>query len=654
MAEEELPAAPKSDRPSKRPGGAASLIGTVISGRYRIDSILGEGGMGIVYAGEHALMRKRVAIKVLHPEMSRIPDMVARFEREAMAAGHIDHPNIAAATDFGQLPDGSFFLALEFVEGENLREVISRGRMPVARALHIGEQIVSALSRAHSLGVVHRDLKPDNVMLVVKGSDHDFVKILDFGIAKVPIHELGAAPPPSAAEPTPPTTVPPKVLTQIGMIYGTPEYMAPEQALGQPVDGRADLYAVGVLLFEMLTGRRPYEHANMAMLLGQHVAAPIPAMVDKAPDVAIPSAIEAVVRRLLAKDAAQRFQTADELAEALQQAQFVTLPTEPPVSMASMRLAVDTSGIPRQESAPALAGLPLGLRDPATLRWVGIGGGVLLVVILGLVVALSGSHPTVGSTVGDGSAQTPSPTGSGSETSPAGSASAEPAEDPLARPLLNAELALAKKGGAAQAIGILLPLAATYPDRPKVHRLLERAYMADKSYAAAVGEADTWLKLEPSASADQGLQGDLGVLATLVANDPKVSPKVSEEAISLLAARMGDPGVNILYDLSYAGRGRTPWPSELTRRTKAQLAEPQVRAHAGPQASVLLALRDSSSCQQTYALLPRAKADADSRALAILEPLSQGSVFSPKTACFHLDHELSETIAAIRARASKK
>src|SRR5258708_2184772 len=168
----------KSDRPSTRPGGPEALVGATLSGRYLIERLLGEGGMGAVYQAEHTHMRKRLAVKVLHPEMSRLPEVVARFEREAMAAAHIDHPNVAAATDFGKLEDGSFFLVLEYVEGTNLFDVIGKGPLEPVRALHIAHQIASALASAHALGIVHRDLKPENVMLVERGGDPDFVKVL--------------------------------------------------------------------------------------------------------------------------------------------------------------------------------------------------------------------------------------------------------------------------------------------------------------------------------------------------------------------------------------------------------------------------------------------------------------------------------------------
>src|SRR5262245_24146803 len=165
---------------------AQGRVGQVVSGRYRIRELLGEGGMGAVYLAEHTHMRKRVALKLLHPEMGGNEEVLARFKREAEAAAHIEHPNVAAATDFGQTEDGAFFLVLEYVEGTSLREAIARsGAMPSERAVRITRQIALALERAHAAGIVHRDLKPENVMLVRKGDDPDFVKVLDFGIAKV-------------------------------------------------------------------------------------------------------------------------------------------------------------------------------------------------------------------------------------------------------------------------------------------------------------------------------------------------------------------------------------------------------------------------------------------------------------------------------------
>src|SRR3984957_8440669 len=305
-------AARKTDRPSLRPGGPESLIGTTLSGRYLIERLIGEGGMGAVYEAEHTHMRKRLAVKVLHPEMSRLPEVVARFEREALAAAHIDHPNVAAATDFGMLEDGSFFLVLEYVEGHSLREVVAKGALELGRALHVTNQIASAVSRAHGLGIVHRDLKPENVMLVTKDGDPDFVKVLDFGIAKVPVGELASEEPAASA-----ASGAPKILTQLGMVYGTPEYMAPEQALGQSVDARADLYAVGVMLYEMLCGTRPFDHDSKVSLLGMHVTARVPPFGERSPEALIPPEVEAIVMRLMKKESTDRFDDARELIDAL-------------------------------------------------------------------------------------------------------------------------------------------------------------------------------------------------------------------------------------------------------------------------------------------------------------------------------------------------
>ncbi|RYE88440.1 MAG: serine/threonine protein kinase, partial [Myxococcales bacterium] len=281
---------------------ADPLIGQVLSERYRIDAVLGIGGMGAVYQGEHLLMHKRVAIKLLHPEMTLLPEAVSRFEREAMAAGHIEHPNVATAYDFGKLASGSFFLVLEFVEGQSLRDrLLQQRQLPVETVVHIARQTLQGLIRAHGLGIVHRDLKPDNVMLVERDGDPDFVKVLDFGIAKVPMGQMGSKP--DGAVPAPTTAA----LTQLGMVYGTPEYMAPEQALGQEVDHRADLYALGVMCFEMLTGRRPFDADSPIKILGMVVSLPVPSFADVAPERAIPAPIEDVVRKLLAKVPDDRF-----------------------------------------------------------------------------------------------------------------------------------------------------------------------------------------------------------------------------------------------------------------------------------------------------------------------------------------------------------
>ncbi len=280
----------------------ALTSGAIVAERYRIEGTLGEGGMGVVYLAEHVHMRKRYALKVLLPKWTENEQVLARFEREAVAAGQIDHPNVVAATDFGRLDDGAFFLVLEHVDGKMLRTLLDElGVIAPARAFHIARGVLCAVAAAHAKGIVHRDLKPENVMLVTHDDDSDFVKVLDFGIAKIDFvaGQDGA----------------PAGLTQAGMVIGTPDYMPPEQALGGVVDARSDLYSIGVILFEMLSGARPFT-GGAVTLLRQHVmeAAP-PLSVGLAPH--LDERIAAVVARLLEKDPAARFATAVEAVAAL-------------------------------------------------------------------------------------------------------------------------------------------------------------------------------------------------------------------------------------------------------------------------------------------------------------------------------------------------
>src|SRR4051812_11445983 len=209
---------PKGAEPSD---SAEERIGTTIAGRYKVEALLGSGGMGAVYLVQHTAIHRKMALKVLRREMLKMPEVVARFEREALAAANIDHPNVAAATDYGRTEDGGFFLVLEFVEGQRLREALSQGALAVPRALHIARQVASALRRAHELGLVHRDLKPENIMLTRREGRSDFVKVLDFGLVKLSPAMLAESGLPAEAAGM---SSSPK-LTQAGSIFGTPAYM---------------------------------------------------------------------------------------------------------------------------------------------------------------------------------------------------------------------------------------------------------------------------------------------------------------------------------------------------------------------------------------------------------------------------------------------
>jgi eukaryotic-like serine/threonine-protein kinase len=273
--------------------------GSVIGARYRVVAPIGEGSMGSVYRVEDVETREVLALKLLHADLCRHPEIIARFEREAIAAARIEHPNVVHATDFGCSADGSFFLVLELVVGRDLRDELAAGPMEPSRAIAIMQGVAAGIRAAHEKGVIHRDLKPENIMLVEHEGQRDFVKLLDFGIAR-----LEAANPQAGMQP----------LTIVGQPLGTPEYMSPEQVLGKPVDARSDLYSLGVIFFELLTGACPFD-GNVAKLLQQHLTSepPVlpPTVTAKNPHLA------RTVRMLLAKDPKNRFQSAAELAEAL-------------------------------------------------------------------------------------------------------------------------------------------------------------------------------------------------------------------------------------------------------------------------------------------------------------------------------------------------
>jgi len=271
---------------------AERLLGQTIDQRYRVDSLLGEGGMGLVYRVIHTRLNKPLAMKVLRQENTRDPEVLARFRREAESASNIGNQHIIDVSDFGELTDGSTYLIMELLDGLDLIEAIdSVDRMPEERALHIAIQVCRALGAAHDAGITHRDLKPENVFLIHRDDEKDFVKVLDFGIAKV-----GHGP---------------NRLTRAGEVLGTPHYMSPEQCEGEGVDHRTDIYALGVLLYEMVTGHVPHDADTMMGILTKHMyEEPIPLRVRVSH---ISEELETLVMRCLEKQPERRYQTMDEV-----------------------------------------------------------------------------------------------------------------------------------------------------------------------------------------------------------------------------------------------------------------------------------------------------------------------------------------------------
>jgi serine/threonine-protein kinase len=299
--------ADEKDSPASVHARADALIGRTISERYRITEPIAAGGIGAVFKGEHLHMRKHVAIKILHAETEGLEGLAQQFEREAVAGAHLDHPNIASATDFGELEDGSFFLVLEYVKGEPLDRILKKGPMSVDRVLRLARQMADALAAVHEMGMVHRDIKAANVMLV--SGEEEQAKLIDFGFAKVPMDrlELSREDDPLAEENISEDTV-----------FGTIHYLAPEAMKGMTaLDARSDLYALGIIMYEMLTGTRPFDGDSYPIIFKQHRETPPPPFIERAPMIPVPAALEAVVMKLLAKDPDQRYQSGKEVVEAL-------------------------------------------------------------------------------------------------------------------------------------------------------------------------------------------------------------------------------------------------------------------------------------------------------------------------------------------------
>src|SRR5215472_10711435 len=281
------------------------MLGRVIAGRYRLEARIGEGGMGVVYRARHVLIDRVVAVKLIRPDLRGETHLRAWMLREARAANRVDHAHIIDIHDIGETEEGELYLVMEYLVGTSLSSELARGSMALARGVDILEQMCAALARAHDLGVVHRDLKSDNILLTTRGGRKDFVKILDFGLAHL------------AMDPR---------LAPKGAVFGTPEYMAPEQARGEEANSQSDLYALGVLFFEMLTGQLPFRSDDRETLLEMQRTAIAPRPRSIKSDV-LPAA-EVIVVKLLEKDRRKRFQDGHHLHEELKSLQR-SLPNTP-------------------------------------------------------------------------------------------------------------------------------------------------------------------------------------------------------------------------------------------------------------------------------------------------------------------------------------
>jgi serine/threonine protein kinase len=342
------------------------LVGQVVAGRFLVEELVGQGGMGKVYKARHLSLDRIVCIKLLKPALLEDPTLVGRFEREAKAASRLNHPNVIQVIDFGRTDDGGLFIAMEYVHGKDLRTVL-RDEWPLdeARLCNIIAQMLSALGEAHAHNVIHRDLKPENIMVEPRHGEPDFVKVLDFGIAKILDSDMPG-------------------LTRADVVCGTPQYMAPEQATGSALDNRCDLYAVGVILYQLATGQLPFDGPNSMDVLNKHVNdLPVPPR-ERAPAAPISEAMEKLILRALEKDPFDRPQTAEQFRQLTLN---VTRKVQAETLLAS-RTRMPTP-LPRTDPLQRVPQLP---RTNKRGRWLAVFAAAVLVLLLLVSIGVLQSH----------------------------------------------------------------------------------------------------------------------------------------------------------------------------------------------------------------------------------------------------------------------
>ena len=340
------------------------LLGTSIeNGEYHIVECVGRGGMGAVYKAEQPRKNRFVAIKILHPKYAKRADLASRFRREARTMSQLTHPNTARVYSSGKTEEGASYFVMDYLEGKNLAQIVRKfGPMEPKRAVDIMVQVCGALDEAHRVGVVHRDLKPENIFLTQKDNKEDFVQVLDFGLAKVGAKQMGRGS---------------MMITREGMVFGTPEFMSPEQAQGEKVDARADVYSLGLILYELLTGKLPFDAKKALDIMKAHVDDPPIPISDRVPGRTFDPQLWQVMERALSKRPQDRYASTVEFAQALRTCVPgpAVLQVERPESVPDPGLAAVVQAAEESTKAPPPARKPLPTRM------------LMLGMVLGLVTA---------------------------------------------------------------------------------------------------------------------------------------------------------------------------------------------------------------------------------------------------------------------------
>lgn len=607
----------------------SSLVGKLLSGRYRIEAFVAQSSGGALYRGEHVHMRKRIAVKVLGAAAAAAPEALARFEREAVAGAHVDHPNVAAAKDFGALDDGARFLVIEYLEGRTLRQVLDEaGPLPPERALRVARQLALGLSAAHQRSIVHRAISPDTVWLVSRGGEEDVVKVVDFGAALLPPELVSARPAPGRAD---------RLATPVAAAPTALPYASPEVVLGGGVDGRSDLYSLGVLLYEMF-GVPP------AQLRGS--APPVPAM---------PAGLGELALRLVATEADRRPANADEVADVLERIESATRRASlvSPQELATGETVLSQPGqVPRAASsardalgsmresaasirdgaalvaraAPAAARAAVATRPAAMAGDVGTGPmpraiALAIAGLAGIVLLVVGAI-ALRAPLGDEAEAVAAPGVSPrpSASAVAASGSGKPVVTPTSAPNIEPPFD---------------PDAATRALTEELVRLVDT-----RRWKEAVGVLERLVDDEPEAVRVRDTRNAVVELAMRVM---LVEGDAADRVFALLTGKLEELGVDILYELMTTKGG-----SRAAKRASDLLAREEIRKRGSDALRIAYDLRQSA-CAKKPALFERAKEDGDGRTLGLLVQLNQ-RCGRRTPCCFQNDPRLKDAIEAMRGR----